>query len=174
MSKASIVIRISLAAILFVAGFYLYWKLIPWFLIKKPGVKYISYLLSQQASHALIFSLCLAFIPIGSLLLNLRKTKNILIASGILLIFPLIGLFVKRILLLFNIDRYHSEGLFKDSGIEYHLPLEKALPELYMFIALIIGFIALLLLKRERILFKDDSEKLEELVLGNQQKTILF
>ena len=168
MTKASIFIRISLAVALFVTGVYLYGKFVPWFLIHKPGVTYISNSVSGQFKYALFFSLCLAFVPIGSLLLNLKKGKNILIASLFFFFFLVLAILVKRFFLATNIKKYHSGQLFNDFAIEHQIPLEKALPEIYMFISLMIGFTIFWFLKEKRILFKHDSDNIEELVFENK------
>jgi len=83
-----------------------------------------------------------------------------LVASFILFLFLVTGIIVKKFLLLANIKDH--------SGLEYDIPLTQALPELHMSIALIIGFILLLVLRVKNILFKDESIHLEELRLGKK------
>ena len=42
---------------------------------------------------------------------------------------------------------------------EYSLSIEGVLPDIYMFASLVIGFCWLLLLKRVRVLFQNDSDE---------------
>ena len=42
---------------------------------------------------------------------------------------------------------------------EYSLSIEGVLPDVYMFTSLVIGFCLLLVLKRVRILFRNDSDE---------------
>jgi len=68
MTKISIIIRIALAVVLFILGAYIYGKFITWYLINKRGFKFAAVSVSWQFRHILLFSLCLAFVPISSLL----------------------------------------------------------------------------------------------------------
>lgn len=157
-ARTSIIIRIIFAIILLVSAFFLYRKFVSWFLIDRPGIIYLSDSLSTIWRHALVFSACFAFVPLGSILLDLRKIKNILTASLILLLCIIAGILIKRVLLAGNIKYILSEGQVDEERIEYSLSIDAVLPDLYMFASLIIGFCLLLVLKRTRVLFRNDSD----------------
>lgn len=58
------------------------------------------------------------------------------------------------------VSRDYEEGI-------YQLSLDKVLPELYMIIALIIGYFLLRHLRREEILFRKDSPGLNKQFTSN-------
>ena len=159
MTRTSIILRIVSAIILFAFGFLLYRKFASWFLIDRPGIIYLSDSLGTIWRHALVFSACFAFIPLGSILLDLRKTKNISTASLILLLCIIAGILIKRALLARNIKYILSEGQVSEERIEYSLTIDAVLPDLYMVCSLIIGLCLLIVLKRIRALFRNDSDE---------------
>ena len=141
MSKVSIIIRILLAICFFFFGILFYGKFISLYLIDKPGLTYQAFTPAGQFEHILIFSLCLGAIPVVSIFLKLEKLKSILISAIIMSGLLAAGILLKRFLLTLQVNKYYPDELNKNLGIDYHLPLEKALPELYMVIGLIIGFV---------------------------------
>ena len=159
MTRTSIIIRIVSAIILFVCALFLYRKFVSWFLIDSPGIIYLSDSLATIWRHGLVFSASFAFIPVGSLLLNLRKAKNILIASLVQLLCIIAGVFIKRSFLMRDINEILFLKKAGEDQNEYSLSVEGVLPDVYMFASLVIGFCLLLVLKRVRILFRNDSNE---------------
>ena len=117
---------------------------------------YVSLSPTDQTKHVLMFSTCLAAIPIASLFLRLKKSKSILISMAIISGFLIFGIVIKRLLFMTLIEANEPEFGF------YHLSLDKVLPELYMIVALIIGYFLLRHLKKEEILFRKDSSDLSK------------
>ena len=154
MNKTSVIIRILISVILFIFGLLVYNKISYLFLVDKPGVKYIPTNIKFISANvvAFFFGLCLAFIPMSSVLLQLSKISNILISGVTISVFLFAGVWAKRLLLTFEINK--DLRRYKD-GLE--LFTSEASPSVCMAIALIIGFILLLYLKAKRILFRNDS-----------------
>lgn len=154
MSKRTKLILILLSIILFLIGVVTYFKFILWFIIKGEGIKYQSFGMTDQGKGMIIFGLILAAIPISPLLLQLKKTRSILVSSGILLVCVTAAIFIKRLLLMKDISDY--DLVLADKSIETHLSLAKSSPEYYMLAALLVGILTLAILKREKILFKKE------------------
>lgn len=110
--------------------------------------------MTDQGKGMIIFGLILAAIPISPLLLQLKKTRSILVSSGILLVCVTAAIFIKRLLLMKDISDY--DLVLADKSIETHLSLAKSSPEYYMLAALLVGILTLAILKREKILFKKE------------------
>ena len=153
MNKTSVIIRILISLIFFIAGLLVYYKLINLFIVNKPGVKYISTNLKYITSHVVsfYFGLCLAFIPMSSILLQLSKLKNIVISGVAISLCLVAGVLVKRFLLTIEISINLKK--YKDG---FEMSVRQASPVVCMLVALIIGFIILLYLKAKRILFRND------------------
>ena len=58
-----------------------------------------------------------------------------------------------------NINQVSSLKRAVEDQNEYALSIEGILPDVYMFASLVIGFCLLLVLKRIRILFRNDSDE---------------
>lgn len=159
MTRPSIILRIASAIILLVAAFFLYRKFVSWFLIDRTGIVYLSDSLTTIWRHALVFSGCFGFVPVGSILLNLRKAKNIVIGSLILLSFLITGIFIKRIVLGSEINEILSLEKAGGEQNEYSFSIDGVLPDVYMVTSLIAGFSLLLVLRKARILFRNDSDE---------------
>jgi hypothetical protein len=157
MSKRTKTIIIILSAILFVLGIAIYSTFIQWYLVKGEGIKYMAPGVSDQFSQTMLFSLTIAIIPLGALVLKLKKVKNIFISSGILMGFVLVAIIVKRSLLIYNIDKFYVPSINGEKP-ETHLSLRESSPETYMIVALIVGYILLIILKSQRILFRNEYE----------------
>ena len=159
MTRTSIIIRIVFAIILFVSALLLYRKFVSWFLVDKPGITYGSDSLTTIGRHALLFSACFAFPPIGSIVLNLQKVWNVLISSLTLLLCVVAGILIKRALLINDINYILSVAKDSEERNEYRLSIEAVLPDVYMIVSLIIGLCLLFVLKRMRITFRGDSDE---------------
>jgi len=161
--KASIALRILLAIALFSLGFFFYWIFVSLFLFDEDSVDYVTLSPSDQTKHVLMFSICLMSIPVVSIVLKLRKIKSILISMTIISGFLIFGIIIKRLLLMLMIESFYNE-----SKLGYlQLSLDKVLPELYMIVALIIGYFLLRHLKKESILFSKDSPDLSKEIISD-------
>ena len=159
MTRTSIITRITCAIIFFVSALLLYRKFVSWFLIDTPGIIYWSDSLTTIGKHALLFSACFAFLPIGSILLNLRKAKNILFASLTLLLCVLAGILIKRNHLVSDIDQILSLAKGGEERNEYQLSIEAILPDVYMIVSLLLGLFLLFVLKGTGIMFRGDPDE---------------
>ena len=150
--KASIGIRILLAIALFFSGLFFYGTFVSLYLFDEDFMEYESFSPSYQTKHILMFSICLASIPTVSLLLKLKKFKSILISVAIILGFLIFGILIKKLLSKVLMNSSEFEG-----PVIYLVSLDKVMPELYMIVALIIGYFLLRHLKKEGILFRNDA-----------------
>jgi len=157
MSKRTKTIVIILSVLLFVLGIAIYSTFIQWYLVKGEGIKYVASGVSDQFSQMILFSLTIAIIPLSALVFKLRKTKNIFISTGILIGFILAAIVVKRSLLIYNIEKFYVPSI-NGEKLETHLSLTKSSPETYMVIALIVGHIFLIILRSQRLLFRNEYE----------------
>ena len=153
MNKTSVIVRIIVSLIFFISGLLVYNKLTNLFIVDRPGVKYIPTNIKYISANVVsfYFGLCLAFIPMSSVLLQLSKIKSILISGFTITVFLVAGVLAKRLSLTFGIDadlRKYKDGL--------EMFVSEASPSVCMVIALIIGFVILLYLKAKRILFRND------------------
>jgi hypothetical protein len=158
MSKKTKSILIILSIILFVIGLATYSKFIHWFLVRREGIKYIVSGVSEQFSHMILFSLVFAVIPLSAFVLKLKNVKNIFISSGILLGFVLAAIVGKRSLLIHYIEKFYVPSI-NGEKLESQFLLRESSPETYMFVALVTGFILLIILKSLKVLFRYDSEE---------------
>ena len=159
MTRTSIIIRILLAIALFFSGFFFYGKFVSLYLFDEDFVYFESLSPSDQTKHVLMFGICLMAIPVASIFLKLTKVKSILISMSIISGFLLFGILIKRFLFMSMIE---SES----ETASYGLSLDKVLPELYMIVALIIGYCLLHHLKKEEILFRKDSPDLSKEIIS--------
>ena len=153
MSKTSVIIRVVVSLIFFISGLLLYNKISYLFLVERSGVKYIPTNIKFISANvvAFYFGLCLAFIPVSSVLLQLNKTKNILFSGVTISVFLFAGVLAKRLLLTIEISANLKK--YKDG---FEMSASHASPAVCMIVALIIGFIILLYLKAKGVLFRND------------------
>jgi len=157
MSKKTKSILIILSIILFVIGLATYSEFIHWFLVRREGIKYIASGVSDQFNYMLLFGLVFAIIPLNAFVLKLRTVKSIFISSGILIGLVFAAIVVKRSLLVYNIEKFYVPSI-NGEKLESHLSLTESSPETYMFVALIAGYILLIVLNSQRVLFRDDHK----------------
>lgn len=161
MSK-SLILVILLSILFLIAGGITFMPLFKWSIPKIDNVNYNVYQPGIDIKKLLIYSFTLSLVPVTSFLI--WKKRNVLSVQKksavflIILLFIAAGIFIHRLFLYYHLtDLKNKTSDLSPSPTEFSVSLSIVKPEIYAFLGLTSGVIAVYFLYRNKLILSDES-----------------